>query len=71
MMFTALPIRRNSPRNGKPSISGSTRCDRSPLATDSMTRATAAVGRTRSPTSSFTESTSLAQEPTAAATRIR
>ena len=71
IVFTTLPIRSNSPRNGKPSISSSMRCDRSPLATDLMTCATAAVGRTRSPMSSFTESTWLAQEPTAAAIRIR
>ena len=71
IVFTTLPMRWNSPRSGRPSISSSMRCDRSPSATDSMTRATAAVGRARSPMSWFTESISPAQAPTTPATRSR
>ncbi len=71
MVFTTRPMRRNSPRSGRPSISSSMVCERLPLATASMTRATSAVGRTRSPISVFTESIDSAQEPAAAATRTR
>ncbi len=70
-VLTTLPMRRNSPPSGAPSISSCMRCDRSPLATESMTRATSAVGRARSPISALTESTCAAQAPAAAGSRTR
>ena len=44
MVLTILPIRRNSPRSGRPSMSRTMVCDRSPVATAPITRATSAVG---------------------------
>ena len=44
MVLTILPMRRNSPRSGRPSMFSSTVCDRSPFATAPITRATSAVG---------------------------
>ena len=55
IVLTILPMRRNSPRSGRPSISTVIDCDRSPLATAPMTRATSAVGWTMSSISSLTE----------------
>ncbi len=46
--FTVVPMRRNSPLTGWPSILSAIFCERSPWATASMTRATSVVGRTRS-----------------------
>ena len=66
MVLTTLPMRRNSPRSGRPSISSCMVCARSPLATAPMTRATSVVGWTRSPIIAFTESTQSAQQPVAA-----
>src|SRR5918993_183627 len=43
IVFTTLPIRRNSPRSGRPSISTVMLCERSPLATAPMTRETSPV----------------------------
>ncbi len=54
MVLTTLPMRRNSPRSGRPSISTVIVCDRSPLATAPITRATSAVGCTMSSISSLT-----------------
>ena len=54
MVLTTLPMRRNSPRSGRPSISTVIVCDRSPLATAPMTRATSVVGCTMSSISSLT-----------------
>ena len=51
-------------------MSNGMRCERSPLATASITPATAVVGRIRSAMSVLTDSTLLAHEPTAPATRI-
>ena len=55
IVLTILPMRRNSPRSGRPSISTVIDCERSPLATAPMTRATSAVGWTMSSISSLTE----------------
>ena len=44
IVLTTLPIRRNSPRRGRPSISICMVWPRSPLATAPMTRATSVVG---------------------------
>ena len=66
MVFTTLPMRRNSPRKGRPSISSCMVWPRSPLATAPMTRATSTVGCTRSPTREFTESMHSLQQPLAA-----
>ena len=65
IVLTTLPMRRNSPRSGRPSISTVIDCDRSPLATAPMTRATSAVGWTMSSISSLTERTALSQPPRA------
>ena len=54
MVLTTLPMRRNSPRSGRPSISTAMVCERSPLATAPMTRETSAVGWTMSSISSLT-----------------
>ncbi len=70
-VLTTLPMRRNSPASGAPSISSCMRCDRSPLATESITRATSAVGRNRSAISALTDSTFPAQAPVAAGKRTR
>ena len=55
IVLTILPMRRNSPRSGRPSISTVIACDRSPLATAPITRATSAVGWTMSSISSLTD----------------
>ena len=69
--LTVLPIRRNSPRTGVPSISSWIRCRRSPSATASITRATSIVGRARLSISSLTAPTFSAHEPGAPATPAR
>ena len=66
--FTVVPMRRNSPRTGWPSISSWIRCVRSPSATASITRATSIVGRARLSISSLTAPTFSAHEPGAPAT---
>ncbi len=53
IVFTTLAVRMNSPFNARPSISSAIVCDKSPLATAPMTRATSAVGCNRSATSEF------------------
>ena len=63
--FTVLPIRRNSPMRGRPSMSSAIVWLRSPLATAPITRATSLVGCTRSPMRVLTEFTDAAQEPAA------
>ena len=65
MVLTILPMRRNSPRSGRPSISTIMVCERSPLATAPMTRATSAVGCTMSSIRSLTERTLDSQLPVA------
>ncbi len=69
--LTVLPMRRNSPRTGVPSISSWIRCVRSPSATASITRATSIVGRARLSISSLTAPTFSAHEPGAPATPAR
>ena len=69
--FTVLPMRRNSPISGRPSMSSAIVCERSPLATAPMTRATSLVGCTRSPIRVLTEVTDAAQDPPAPATVAR
>ncbi len=64
-------MRRNSPWSGVPSCSSGIRCERSPLATAPMTRATSSVGRTRSPVSVLIDSIRSAQAPVAAPTLAR
>ncbi len=71
MMLTILPMRRNSPRRGRPSISSIIVCDRSPLATAPMTRATSVVGWTRSPIRVLMESTHCSHSPVAPGSRAR
>ena len=71
MVFTTLPMRRNSPRSGRPSISTVMLWERSPLATAPITRATSAVGWTMSSMSSLTERTAVSQPPRAFFTRPR
>ena len=69
--FTVVPMRRNSPRTGWPSISSWIRCDRSPSATASITRATSIVGRARLSISSLTAPIFSAHEPGAPAASAR
>ena len=71
MEFTVVPMRRNSPRTGRPSISKNIFCDKSPLATAVMTRATSLVGATKSPMSWLTELTLVAHDPLAGPTDAR
>ncbi len=65
IVFTVVPMRRNSPRTGCPSILRDIFCDRSPSATASRTRETSMVGRTRSSIIELTELTDSAQVPLA------
>src|SRR5580658_7353957 len=71
MLLTVVPIRRNSPRTGRPSISRAIFCDRSPRATAVMTRATSLVGATKSEMSWFTEDIPPAHAPLAGPTEAR
>ena len=64
--FTVVPMRRNSPFTGCPSIVSCIFCERSPSATASITRATSVVGRTRSSISVFRAFVVSAQWPTSA-----
>ena len=63
MLLTVVPMRRNSPLTGWPSISSAIFWVKSPSATALMTRATSVVGCTRSPMSALTEPTLAAQPP--------
>ncbi len=65
MVFTTLPMRRNSPFSGRSWLLRSTDCVRSPRATAAMARENSAVGCTMSAISSLIVSTSSAQEPMA------
>ncbi len=44
MVFTTVPRRSASPRSGRPSTSSTMVCDRSPFATEPITRATSVIG---------------------------
>ena len=61
IVFTVLAVRKNSPCNGRPSISVAIVLERSPFATAPMTRAISLVGWTRSPIKPFTEPIASAQ----------
>ncbi len=63
IVLTARPMRRNSPRSGRPSISLAIFCDRSPSATATITRAISVVGRPRSSIRPLTARTPVAQSP--------
>ena len=63
MEFTVVPMRRNSPFTGWPSISSAIFWVRSPSATAISTRATSVVGCTRSPISELMELTLVPQPP--------
>ena len=63
IVFTVRPMRRYSPRNGRPSISSAMCWDRSPSATATMTRAISVVGRPRSSMSELTARCPSAHEP--------
>ena len=63
IVFTVRPMRRYSPRSGRPSISRAMCWDRSPSATASMTRAISAVGAARSSISALTARASSAHAP--------
>src|SRR5690349_18681475 len=63
MALTVVPMRRNSPLTGWPSISSAIFCVRSPSATAISTRATSVVGCTRSAISALMEWTDVFQEP--------
>ena len=63
MLLTVVPMRRNSPLTGWPSISSAIFWVKSPSATALMTRATSVVGCTRSPMSALIEPTLAAQPP--------
>ncbi len=63
MVLTILAMRRNSPFTGLPSTLRAMLCERSPLATAPMTRATSLVGCTRSAIMELTELTFRFQPP--------
>ncbi len=71
IVFTTLPLRRNSPLRGRPSISRFMVCPRSPRATAPTTRAISAVGAIRSAIRLLTVSTLALHEPTAFGSRAR
>jgi len=71
IVFTIVPMRNTSPRIGLPSISSTIVCERSPLATDPITRATSVTGYTMSPISALIESTHSAHAPVAPGTLRR
>ena len=69
--LTSFAERRNSPLSARPSTSSSIDWPRSPLATAPMVRAISVVGRTRSSISVFSDSTFVAQPPTAPGSDMR
>ncbi len=71
IVFTVVPMRRNSPFTGWPSIVSAILRSRSPSATASSTRATSVVGRTRSSISAFSDSTLDSQPPPAGPSEAR
>ncbi len=71
MVLTTLPMRRNSPRRGRPSVARSIVWLKSPFATAPMTRATSTVGWTMSPIMALTELTHSLQHPVAPVSRPR
>ena len=71
IVFTTLPMRRNSPFRGRPSISTAMVCDKSPLATPPITRATSIVGCAMSSISSFIARSLRSHPPVAPGTFAR
>ena len=71
MVFTMFAERRNSPSSGRPSTSRRTVCVKLPCATAAIARVTSVVGRSRSSTSVFTETSISSQAPRRVSTRIR
>ena len=69
IVFTVVPMRRNSPFTGWPSMVSAILRSRSPSATASSTRATSVVGRTRSSISALSDSVLDSQPPPAAPMR--
>jgi hypothetical protein len=63
IVLTVRPMRRNSPRSGRPSISSAMCWDRSPSATATMTREISVVGRPRSSMSELMARAWSAQAP--------
>ncbi len=63
IVLTVRPIRRNSPRSGRPAISRAMCWDRSPWATASITRAVSAADCPRSSIRALTACTPSAQAP--------
>ncbi len=71
IVFTVVPMRRNSPLTGWPSIVRAILRSRSPSATASSTLATSVVGRTRSSMSVLSDSTLDSQPPPAGPSEAR
>ena len=63
MVLAVLAADRNWPRRGRPSTSRAIFCDRSPFATEPITRAISVVGRTRSSIRALTELMMVPQPP--------
>ena len=63
IVLTVRPMRRNSPRSGRPPISSAMCWERSPSATASITRAVSAADWPRSSISAFTARMPSAQSP--------
>ncbi len=71
IVFTVRPIRLNSPRSGRPSISSAMCWERSPSATAAITRAISAVGRARSSISELIAAAPVAHAPSEASSSRR
>jgi hypothetical protein len=71
MVFTIVARRSASPLRGRPSISNTMLCDRSPFATEPMTRATSLIWCAMSDTRVFMDSITSAQPPVAPGTLMR
>ena len=65
IVFTTVPRRSASPRSGRPSTSSTMVCERSPFATEPITRATSLTGYTMSPISVLIDWTTSVHEPAA------
>ena len=71
MVFTMLAERRNSPSRGRPATSRRTVCVRFPWATAAIARVTPSVGRSRSSTSVFIETSISPHAPLDSSKRVR
>ncbi len=63
ILLMVLAVLRNSPCNGRSSMSSAIVCDRSPCATAPITRDVSLVGCTRSPIKVLTESSDCSHDP--------